>query len=75
MCKRFLRQTVWLGAVLAVLLAASPVGAQEQDGRLHGRVTEAGDPIGGVSVHVEGTDRIATTDSTGGYQLSDLTPG
>ncbi len=76
MCKRFLRRTAWLGAVPAVLLAVSPVGAQDQDGRLQGRVTgAAGDPIGGVSVHVEGTDRIATTDLAGGYRLTDLAPG
>ncbi|MGH7557011.1 MAG: TonB-dependent receptor domain-containing protein [Gemmatimonadota bacterium] len=77
MCKRFFRRTAWLGAVPAVLLAVSPAGAQDRnDGRLHGRVTEAaGDPIGGVSVHVEGTDRIATTDFSGDYQLSDLAPG
>jgi len=66
----------WLGAVFAVLLLAAPLRAQEGSGGLRGRVTEpSGAPVAGVTVHLESTARVATSDETGSYELPDLPAG
>ncbi|MGH7542404.1 MAG: TonB-dependent receptor domain-containing protein [Gemmatimonadota bacterium] len=66
----------WLGAALATLLLVAPARAQERSGGLGGRVTEpSGAPVAGVTVHVEGTDRVASTDETGRYELPGLPAG
>ena len=63
-------RTGWLGAVLAILLLTGAAGAQEMPEGPSGRVTDpSGDPIAGVTVHVVGTDRVATTDPRGRYRL------
>ena len=69
-------RTAWLGAVLPMLLLAAPLWAQEGPGGLRGRVTEpSGAPVAGVTVHVENTARVATSDETGRYELPDLPAG
>lgn len=65
----------WAGALLALLLAA-PALAQEGSEGVRGRVVEpSGAPIAGVTVYVEGTDRVATTDEAGRYELPALPAG
>ena len=69
-------RTAWLGAVLAILALAAPARGQEVPGALSGRVTEpSGAPVEGVTVHVESTDLVATTDETGRYELMSLPAG
>ncbi|MGH7589466.1 MAG: TonB-dependent receptor domain-containing protein [Gemmatimonadota bacterium] len=69
-------RTAWLGAVFAILALAAPARGQEVPGSLSGRVTEpSGAPVAGVTVHVVSTDRVATTDETGRYELPSLPAG
>jgi hypothetical protein len=66
-------------AMLAVLLIAAPAAAQQVPGGaavVRGRVLdEAGAPVAGVTVQVEGTTVLAVTDETGTYRLEGVPPG
>lgn len=57
--------------IVAFLLTVTVPAVYSQDIRVGGKVTdEAGSPLPGVSVIVEGTPRGTTTDSKGAYSLS-----
>ena len=69
-------RTAWLGAVLAILLLAVPMRGQQGSGGVSGRVTEpSGAPVEGVTVHLEGTALVATTDESGRFELPDVPAG
>ncbi|HEX9692588.1 MAG TPA: TonB-dependent receptor [Gemmatimonadales bacterium] len=62
----------------ALLLLAAPAAAQVPSGAavVRGRVVdEAGAPVTGVSIQVEGTALVAVTNDTGAYRLDGVPPG
>lgn len=66
-------------ACMAVLLAGSPASSQSL-GSLRGKVTDPGGAaVANATVHLtnssDGSDRVATTDPSGAYAFSDVTPG
>jgi iron complex outermembrane recepter protein len=70
----------WPGLAMAVLLAlplASPAGAQQtQGGTVAGKVTdEAGAPVSGADVMIEGTRRATQTGGNGEYVIDEVPAG
>jgi TonB-linked SusC/RagA family outer membrane protein len=65
-----------LACLCALLLANAPPAAA-QTGEISGTVTDAetGEPLPGVNVVIEGTQRGASTDSDGDYVIEDVAPG
>ena len=61
----------------AALFATLPLAAQQQDGRLTGRVAGvgAGAPVEGASLSIEGSALVARSDSLGRFVLSGVSPG
>ncbi|MGD2135704.1 MAG: TonB-dependent receptor, partial [Gemmatimonadales bacterium] len=68
----------YVSAQILVLLLAAPAAAQVPSGQatVHGRVLDqAGAPVSGVTVQVEGTTLVAVTNDAGGYRLDGVPPG
>lgn len=64
-----------LATGLALLSAVAPATAQQR-GAVEGRVvTTAGEPLPGAVVELEGTDRVARTDTAGRFRIDGLAPG
>ncbi|MFW5955352.1 MAG: TonB-dependent receptor, partial [Rhodothermales bacterium] len=59
-----------------VFVSAAPTAASAQ-GKIAGRVTEAGtnQPLAGVNVFIEGTQQGTTTDADGNYVVVNVRPG
>jgi len=60
-----------------LVFVAGPLVAQSTQSGLSGTVRQEGTkrPLAGVQVLIEGTDRQATTDSAGRFQIAGLAPG
>jgi hypothetical protein len=66
-----------VSSMAALVIAATPVSGQTHTGTIVGVVTSlpARQPLGGARVEIAGTDRRATTDSTGNFRISGLPGG
>lgn len=61
---------------VAVMASLTPASAQEQTGRITGRVTNAaGTPLGGVRLSITGTLLLTATDQSGQYTLAGVPAG
>lgn len=70
-----MRKTVWLGLLLAGLLALTPPLAAQAPS-ITGQVTDTDlTPLVGANVVVVGTERGVSTDADGRFALRDLAPG
>ncbi len=73
------RWTVGLGTALAVLCGLGPmvVGAQQSQGTIRGKVTNAGtgSPLGNAQVFVAGTTLGGLTGADGSYSIAAVPPG
>nr|WP_299389396.1 TonB-dependent receptor [Allomuricauda sp.] len=64
-----------LSGILMLFITLNTVEAQVT-AELFGTITdEVGEPIGGASVYLEGTDKGAQTDFDGNYVIQDILPG
>ncbi|RYZ23127.1 MAG: SusC/RagA family TonB-linked outer membrane protein [Chitinophagaceae bacterium] len=62
-------------ALLCTLLTAFGSGAQAQELRVTGRVTNNNEPVSGATVTVKGTKTTTTTDAQGNYSITLPRPG
>lgn len=72
------RFVTYFAVVLFIVgLGVLPETASAQSGKLSGTVTDAetGDPLPGVNVVLQGTQRGAATNPDGGYTIIGITPG
>jgi hypothetical protein len=66
-----------VSAMVALAMSATPVSSQTHSGTIVGVVTSlpSRQPLGGARVEIAGTDRRATTDSTGSFRIGGLPGG
>ena len=61
---------------LGLLLLGAGFALAQEPGRIEGKVTRGdGTPLGGVSVHIDGSDRTTQTGSDGSFHFDGVPPG
>lgn len=67
LCRQFLKTSIW---VLGIMLAISPIYAQQSKTITGTATNESGEPLGGATVLAKGTNQGALTDNQGQFSLT-----